>query len=112
MPTHDLSENGHSLGYLLSLGGFQFLNVGDMTPDREHALSWRENRIGVVNLWQVPHDGDCDAIRVELAEELQPTVAIINNGPRKGLGGAIPWRSCSRWRAVGDVWQAHRTMTD
>ena len=84
VPPADLGENGHSLGYLLSLGGFQLLNLGDMTPDREHALACPENRIGVVDLWQVPHHGGYGAIRAELAAALQPTVAVVNNGPRKG----------------------------
>ena len=66
-PAPDMGENGHSLGYLLSLGAFQFLNLGDLTPDREHALACPENRLGVVDLWQVPHHGGYGAIRPELA---------------------------------------------
>ena len=41
-PEPDMGENGHSLGYLLSFGAFQFLNMGDLTPDREHALACRK----------------------------------------------------------------------
>ena len=111
VPPADLGENGHSLGYLLSLGGFQFLNLGDMTPDREHALACPENRIGVVDLWQVPHHGGYGAIRAELAAALQPTVAVINNGPRKG-GTPDSLEVVQSTAEVGDVWQAHRTMTD
>ncbi len=111
VPLADLGENGHSLGYLLSLGGFQFLNLGDMTPDREHALACPENRIGVVDLWQVPHHGGYGAIRAELAAALQPTVAVVNNGPRKG-GTPDSLEVVQATAEVGDVWQAHRTMTD
>ena len=46
----DMSENGHSLGYLLSLGAFQFLNLGDLTVDRQHALACPENTLGVVDV--------------------------------------------------------------
>ena len=28
--------------------------MGDLTPDREYALACPENRLGVVDLWQVP----------------------------------------------------------
>ena len=56
-PEPDMGENGHSLGYLLSLGAFQFLNLGDLTPDREHALACPENRLGVVDLWRSPTTG-------------------------------------------------------
>ncbi|MDA1094038.1 MAG: MBL fold metallo-hydrolase [Acidobacteria bacterium] len=110
-PEADESENGHSLGYLLSLGAFQFLNLGDLTPDREHALACPENRVGVVDLWQVPHHGGSGAIRPELAGALEPTVAVINNGPRKGAttGSLVLIQDTAE---VGDVWQSHRAMAD
>ena len=110
-PDPDMGENGHSLGYLLSLGAFQFLNLGDLTPDREHALACPENRLGVVDLWQVPHHGGYGAIRPELAAVLQPTVAVVNNGPRKG-GTPESLAVAQGTAEVGDVWQSHRTLTD
>jgi beta-lactamase superfamily II metal-dependent hydrolase len=111
VPSADQSENGHSLGYLLSLGAFQFLNLGDLTPDGEYALACPENRLGVVDLWQVPHHGGYGAIRPELAGALQPTVAVINNGPRKGATPAS-LAVVQGTAEVGDVWQAHRALGD
>ena len=110
-PGPDMGENGHSLGYLLSLGAFQFLNLGDLTPDREHALACPENRLGNVDLWQVPHHGGYGAVRPELAGMLRPTVAVVNNGPRKG-GTPESLAVLQSSAEVGDVWQAHRTLTD
>ncbi len=110
-PGPDMGENGHSLGYLLSLGAFQFLNLGDLTPDREHALACPENRLGNVDLWQVPHHGGYGAVRPELAGMLRPTVAVVNNGPRKG-GTPESLAVLQGSAEVGDVWQAHRTLTD
>jgi len=110
-PEPDEGENGHSLGYLLSLGAFQFLNMGDLTPDREYALACPENRLGVVDLWQVPHHGGYGAIRPELAGALEPTVAVINNGPRKG-GTTASLASAQGTAEVGDVWQSHRALAD
>lgn len=110
-PDPDMGENGHSLGYLLSLGAFQFLNLGDLTPDREHALACPENRLGLVDLWQVPHHGGYGAIRPELAGALRPTVAVVNNGPRKG-GTPDSLAVIQGTAEVGDVWQSHRTLTD
>ena len=110
-PEADQGENGHSLGYLLSLGAFQFLNLGDLTPDREYALACPENRLGVVDLWQVPHHGGYGAIRPELAGALQPTVAVINNGPRKG-GTPESLVVAQRTADVGDVWQSHQALAD
>ena len=110
-PDDDQGENGHSLGYLLSLGAFQFLNLGDLTPDREYALACPENRLGVVDLWQVPHHGGYGAIRPELAEALAPTVAVINNGPRKG-GTPESLAVAQRTASIGDVWQSHHALAE
>ena len=110
-PGADQGENGHSLGYLLSLGAFQFLNLGDLTPDREYALACPENRLGIVDLWQVPHHGGYGAIRPELAGALQPTVAVVNNGPRKG-GTPDSLAIAQSSAGIGDVWQSHRTLSD
>ena len=46
----DQSENSKSLGYLVSFGAFQFLNLGDLTPNHEYDLACPENRLGVVDL--------------------------------------------------------------
>lgn len=110
-PTPDEGENGHSLGYLLSLGAFQFLNLGDLTPDREHALACPENRMGVVDLYQVPHHGGYGAIRPELTGALQPTVVVINNGPRKG-GAPDSLVVAQSVAGIEDVWQSHRALAD
>ena len=110
-PTPDEGENGHSLGYLLSLGAFQFLNLGDLTPDREHALACPENRLGMVDLYQVPHHGGYGAIRPELAGALQPTVVVINNGPRKG-GTPDSLGVLQSVTGIEDVWQSHRALAD
>ena len=53
----DAGENARSVGYMLSLGDFQFLNLGDLTFRGQHALACPENLIGVVDLLQTPHHG-------------------------------------------------------
>ena len=110
-PAADEGENGHSLGYLLSLGAFQFLNLGDLTPDREFALACPENRLGVVDLYQVPHHGGYGAIRPELTGALLPTVVVINNGPRKG-GTPDSLGVAQSVEGIEDVWQSHRALHD
>ena len=110
-PVADQGENGHSLGYLLSLGDFQFLNLGDLTPDGEHALACPESRLGVVDLYQVPHHGGYGAIRPELLGALQPTAVVVNNGPRNG-GTPESFESVQKTSGVGDVWQSHRALAD
>ena len=65
----------------------------------------------MVDVWQVPHHGGYGAIRAELAVALQPTVAVVNNGPRKG-GTPDSLEVVQATSEVGGVWQSHRTMTD
>jgi len=108
-PPSDQGENGHSLGYLLSLGAFQFLNMGDLTPDREYNLACPQNRLGTVDLYQAPHHGGYGAIRPELTGALQPTVAVINNGPRKG-GTPESLEAIQSTPDIDDVWQSHRAL--
>ena len=102
-------ENARSLGYLLSLGGFQFLNLGDLTPDHEYHLACPQNRLGVVDLYQVPHHTGGGAARPELTWALRPTVAVGNNGPRKG-GSLESYAVVRDTPGLQDVWQVHRAM--
>ena len=106
----DQTDNGQSLGYLLSLASFQFLNLGDLTPDREHELACPENRLGVVDLYQVPHHGGAGAARPELTWALQPTVAVINNGPRKGAHPES-YAVVRDTPNIEDIWQLHRALS-
>ena len=103
------AENGRSLGYLLSLGAFQFLNLGDLTADQEYDLACPENRLGVVDLYQVPHHGGGGAARPELTWALQPTAAVINNGPRKG-GRPESYAVVRDAPGIQDVWQLHQAL--
>ena len=82
-PGDDLSgENSRSVGYLLSLGAFQFLNLGDLTVNVQHALACPENKLGIIDLFQVPHHGN--GVAPQLTWALTPTVAVTNNGPTRG----------------------------
>jgi hypothetical protein len=51
-------ENASSVGYLVSLGAFQFLNLGDITLNLQYALACPENKLGEVDIYQVPHHGN------------------------------------------------------
>ena len=100
-------ENARSVGYLVSLGAFQFLDLGDATLDRQYALACPENLLGEVDVYQVPHHGN--GVAPELTWALAPAVAVINNGPRKG-GSAEGFRVVARSPRIEDVWQSHRAL--
>ena len=47
----------------------------------------------------------------KLAGALEPTVVVVNNGPRKG-GTPDSLESAQGTAGVGDVWQSHRALAD
>ena len=103
----DRGENGRSVGYLLSLGGFQFLNLGDLTIDRQHDLACPENKLGTVDLLQVPHHGN--DLAKQLMWALGSRVAIGNQGPHKG-GSAEGFEIMAAVPGIEDIWQVHRAL--
>jgi competence protein ComEC len=100
-------ENASSVGYLLGLGYFQFLNVGDLTVNYQHALACPRNLIGVIDLLQVPHHGN--GIAPQLTWALAPTAAVLNNGPHKG-GSPEGFEAISTIPGIQAVWQIHRAL--
>lgn len=100
-------ENPRSVGYLLSMGNFQFLNLGDLTVNIQHKLACPSNKIGVIDLYQVPHHGN--GVSPELSLALAPTVAVLNNGGQKG-GDATGYEVISAVPGIQAIWQVHRAL--
>ncbi len=100
-------ENSRSVGYMLSLGDFQFLNLGDLTVNVQHELACPQNLLGVVDLFQVPHHGN--GVAAQLTWALAPTVAVSNNGPHKG-GSAEGYEAVSSIPGISGIWQVHRAL--
>ena len=105
----DKSDNFRSVGVELSFGGFDFLDVGDLTWNVEHKLACPKNLVGVVDVYQVTHHGSDDSNNPALVAALAPTVAVINNGSRKG-GKAVVYQAIRRTPSVEDVFQVHRNV--
>ena len=53
----DKTENSRSVGFLLTYGKFKFLDLGDLTWDREMMLACPANKVGAVTLFQATHHG-------------------------------------------------------
>jgi beta-lactamase superfamily II metal-dependent hydrolase len=101
----DLGENGRSLAYVLSLGRFEFADVGDLTPDVQHELVCPHDRIGEIDLLQAPHHGN--DIAPHFVATLNPIVAVSNTGASKG-GGPEGYEAMHAAPDLAAYWQLHR----
>jgi competence protein ComEC len=103
----DTSDNARSLALLFTLGRFQFFDAGDLTWNVEKKLVCPVDLIGKVDLYQVTHHGMDISNHPTLIQTIAPTVAIMNNGPRKGGAPA----TVKRLRSIASIeaaYQLHR----
>jgi competence protein ComEC len=107
----DKTENGRSTGMLITYGKFKFLDVGDLTWDREMMLGCPIDKVGTVTLFQATHHGfvNGQSGAPALVWALKPQVVIVNNGPRKGLEGNA-WDTITKISGLEDIWQVHRAL--
>ena len=102
----DATDNAASAGFLLTFGKFQFLDLGDLTWNKEHALACPDNRVGRIDVYQVTHHGLDVSSAPQLVWAAQPRIAIMNNGPRKG-GHVSVLESLRKSPGLEDIWQVH-----
>ncbi len=80
----DKSDNARSIALVLEHGGFRVFLGADITKNVEHDLVCPANRIGVVDLFQVNHHGLRQSNNPLLCRAIDPMVALMLNGRRKG----------------------------
>jgi beta-lactamase superfamily II metal-dependent hydrolase len=106
LPT-DPSDNARSLAIVFRFGKFDFLDCGDLTWNVEKALVCPYDRIGPIDLYQVTHHGMDISNHPTLVRTIQPTVAIMNNGPRKG-GSPATVKLLKSVASIQAAYQLHR----
>ncbi len=109
----DTGENGRSLGFKLTYGKFTFLDLGDLTWNKELELACPQNHLGRVTMFQATHHGfygDRSGAPAHVWA-LHPQVVIVNNGPRKGLG-AVAYETIARTPGLEDAWQVHTSLAN
>jgi beta-lactamase superfamily II metal-dependent hydrolase len=99
-------ENPHSVGTLITFGSLRFLDMGDLTADKEYDLACPVNKIGVVDVFMVSHHGSNLSDSLPFVRAIHPQVALMNNGARKG-GDAEVWQRIHDIPGLEDFWQLH-----
>jgi beta-lactamase superfamily II metal-dependent hydrolase len=102
----DPTENAQSVSSVVSFGRFRTVHLGDLTWNKEYDLMCPMNRIGTADLFIVSHHGQPISNAPVLVHAIQPRVAIINNGTRKG-GQPDAMRIINSAPGLEDVWQIH-----
>jgi competence protein ComEC len=111
----DPSENSQSVGVLITFGKFRFIDLGDLTNQKELGLACPKNLIGTVDLYLVTHhgtahpgSGDGSNARA-IVHMLRPRVAVMNNGAVKG-GHPASWLIVHDSPGLEDFWQLHYSI--
>jgi competence protein ComEC len=102
-------DNDHSVGFLLKFGKFDFLDLGDLTWNYEKALICPNNVIGKVDLYQTTHHGLDRSNSPQFVWSIQPAVAVMNNGARKG-GPPSVFEILRKSPGLEDIWQGHLAL--
>ena len=107
----DKTENQRSAGFLLTYGRFKFLDLGDLTWDKEMELGCPINKVGTITLLQATHHGFVNDFSgaPPVYWALKPQVVIVNNGPRKGLQVSA-WETIQKIPGLEAVWQSHLAL--
>src|SRR5262249_40779789 len=100
------TDNGESAGFVLTYGRFRTIDLGDLTWNGELDLMCPTNRIGTVDLYLTSHHGLEKSGSPALVSALQPRVAVMNNGTRKG-GTPDAFRVLYDTPGIEDLWQLH-----
>ena len=105
----DAGENGKSVGFLVRVGAFEFLDLGDLSWNYEIATACPTNLFGEIDLYQVTHHGMHMSGAPAHIAAIQPLVAVMNNGPRKG-GSPATYEALTATGSLIDLWQVHRAV--
>lgn len=107
----DTTDNRRSVAFILRYGQFDYYGGGDLTGDVEAKLACPADRVGSVDLYQVTHHGQANSNNPVLLATLKPTVAVMNNGPRKG-GAAETFQRLKALPSLKALYAIHKSAAN
>jgi competence protein ComEC len=102
----DQTENPRSLGTVIAYGKLRILDLGDLTWDKEMQLMCPLNKLGKIDIYVVSHHGWQQSSSPALVHGIAPSVAIMDNGAKKG-GTPSTWDIIKSSPGLEDLWQLH-----
>ena len=102
----DPTENARSVGLAFQYGKFHTVDLGDLTWNKELELMCPKDLLGHADLLIVSHHGSDLSSSPALVHGLQPRVAIMDNGSKKG-GSPSTWDILHSSPKIEDIWQLH-----
>jgi competence protein ComEC len=118
--SEDETEDGQSVGMIVTFGRFRFAFLGDLTWNKSLQLFCPKNLVGPVDVYQTSHHG----MSIERAVNevrwgrsccseaevhgLHPRAAILNSGEKyHRSGNARAWQVVRNSPGLEDFWQLH-----
>ena len=103
------AEDQRSVSAAVSYGEFRTIIMGDLTWNKEYDLMCPNSKVGAVDAYLVSHHGSETSGSGALVHALEPRVAIMNNGPRKG-GATQTFQILRTVESLDHLWQNHYSV--